>query len=104
MAARIERKPFRIPKRFQLMGQTIRVRVVRRDRWRHGKDSVGLWDPSRLAIDILAGQTRTIAEQVFFHELAHAVATMQSHPLATDETFIDQQGHLYHQAFTSFTD
>jgi hypothetical protein len=28
---------------------------------------------------------------------------MQSHPLASDETFIDQQGHLYHQFFTSST-
>jgi exoribonuclease II len=97
------RQSFRIPKRLQLMGQTIRVRVIRRDRWKHGKDSIGAWDPARLTIDILAGQPRTIAEQVYFHELAHAVATMQSHPLASDETFIDQQGHLYHQAFTSST-
>jgi hypothetical protein len=103
MAARTERQPFRIPKRFELMGHTVRVRIVRRDRWRHGKDCVGIWDPSRLTIDIVAGQMQTLKEQVFFHELAHAVATMQSHPLASDEAFIDQQGHLYHQFFTSST-
>jgi len=101
MPAKKQPRPFVIPKRFQLMGHTISVNVIQPKKWPHGDDVVGCWDHQRLAIDILAGLPETMSGQVFFHELAHAVATMQSHPLATDEAFIDQQAHLYHQAHTT---
>jgi hypothetical protein len=96
-------RPFVIPKRFCLMGHTIGVNIIRPEKWPHGDEVVGCWDHHRLAIDIIAGLQDTVSGQVFFHELAHAVATMQAHPLATDEAFIDQQAGLYHQAFTSFS-
>lgn len=90
-----------VPARFQLMGHTITVRVLPRSKWRH-KSAIGLWDPCKLRIDLLAGQPETVLQQVFCHELTHAMLDMMSHELARDEAFVDQLGHLLQQALTTF--
>jgi len=90
-----------IPKRFQLLGHVIQVRVVPKSRWRH-KGAVGIWEPDKLRISILAGQPITALQQTFCHEWGHAMLCLMSHPLEHDEQFVDQLGHLLQQALTTF--
>lgn len=90
-----------IPKRFQLLGHVIQVRVVPKSRWRH-KGAVGIWEPDKLRISILAGQPMTALQQTFCHEWSHAMLCLMSHPLEHDEQFVDQLGHLLQQALTTF--
>ncbi len=90
-----------IPKRFQLLGHVIQVRVVPKSRWRH-KDAVGIWEPDKLRISILASQPITALQQTFCHEWAHSMLCLMSHELEHDEQFVDQLGHLLQQALTTF--
>lgn len=90
-----------IPKRFQLLGHVITVRIVPKSRWRH-KDAVGIWEPDKLRISILGGQPMTALGQCFCHELTHAMLDMMSHKLSRDEQFVDQYAHLLHNALTTF--
>lgn len=90
-----------IPKRFQLLGHVITVRIVPKSRWRH-KDAVGIWEPDKLRISILGGQPMTALGQCFCHELTHAMLDMMSHKLSRDEQFVDQFAHLLHNALTTF--
>jgi hypothetical protein len=90
-----------IPKRFQLLGPVIKVRVVPKSRWKY-KGAVGIWEPSKLQISILGGQPITALQQTFCHEWGHAMLCLLSHPLEHDEQFVDQLGHLLQQALTTF--
>lgn len=90
-----------IPKRFQLLGHVITVRVVPKSRWRH-KGAVGIWEPDKLRISIVSGQPMTAMQQTFCHELTHAMLDMISHDLSRSEQFVDQLGHLLQQALTTF--
>ena len=53
-----------IPKEFQLLGHTIKVRVIPRSKWRHGKGNVGIWMPDKLRIDLLADPIETQLQAV----------------------------------------
>lgn len=90
-----------IPTRFQLLGHTITVKVIPKSRWRH-KGCVGIWMPDKLRIDLLSNSEVTVLQQVFTHELTHAMLDMISHDLSADERFVDQLGHLLQQALTTF--
>ena len=90
-----------IPKRFQLLGHVIKVRVVPKSRWKY-KGAVGIWEPSKLQRSILGGQPITALQQTFCHEWGHAMLCLLSHPLEHDEQFVDQLGHLLQQALTTF--
>ena len=90
-----------IPRRFQLLGHVIKVRVVPKSRWKY-KGAVGIWEPSKLQISILGGQPITALQQTFCHEWGHAMLCLLSHPLEHDEQFVDQLGHLLQQALTTF--
>lgn len=92
-----------IPKRFQLLGHVIQVRVVPKSRWKH-KGAVGIWEPDKLRISILGGQPTTALQQTFCHEWAHAMLCMMSHELEHDEQFVDQVGHLLQQSLVTFED
>lgn len=91
-----------IPARFQLLGHTIRVRVIPRSRWRHGKGVVGVWIPDKLQIDLLADPIETQLQATFCHELTHAMLDMMNHELSHCETFVDNLGGLLQQALTTF--
>jgi hypothetical protein len=90
-----------IPKKFQLLGHTITVCIVKKHRWRL-KDTVGIWEPEKLRISILSGLPSTSLQQVFCHEWTHAMLDMMVHPLSTDEQFVDQLAHLLQQSLTTF--
>jgi hypothetical protein len=91
-----------IPKRFQLLGHVIQVRILPRSKWRHGKGVVGMWEPEKLRIDLLSNPIDTQLQTVFTHELVHAMLDHMSHELSHDEVFVDQLGHLLQQALTTF--
>lgn len=91
-----------IPKEFQLLGHTIKVRVIPRSKWRHGKGNVGIWIPDKLRIDLLADPIETQLQATFCHELCHALLDMMNHDLSHDEAFVDNLGALLQQALTTF--
>lgn len=68
--------------------------------WPHGEECVGLWNPGTNEISINARMTGKSREQVFLHELTHAVLDGMSHKLARNEVFVDQFACLMHQALT----
>lgn len=92
-----------IPSSFQLHGHTIRVRVLPRSKWPHGKGVVGLWDPEKLRIDLLNNQIETQLQATFTHELVHALLDQMNHELSHDEVFVDNLGALLQQALTTFS-
>jgi hypothetical protein len=91
-----------IPKRFQLLGHVITVRIVPKSRWKHGKSCVGIWEPDKFLISIVSGQPSTAMTQTFCHELTHACLDMMSHKLSNDEKFVDTYAHLLNNALTTF--
>ncbi len=90
-----------IPKSFQLCGHQIAVRIVPKPKWQY-KGDVGFWDYANLRIDLVAGQQPSVVMQTFCHEWAHAMLEMMAHPLARDERFVDQLGHLLQQSLSTF--
>jgi len=94
-----------IPRRFQLLGHTVTVRVVPPSKWRHGKGAVGTWEPNKYRIDVLAVQPESHRQQIFCHEFAHALLQLAGRDdLSEDEKLVDQLGHLLQQALTTFDD
>lgn len=91
----------RIPASFKLMGHTITVRDVPIESWQHGEDCVGQWLPAENAIDLRGDQSGTVREQIFFHELQHAVLGMMGSKLTDNEVFVDQSASLWHQALST---
>lgn len=89
-----------IPSSFQLMGHTIKVRVVPEKDW-SDDESVGLWNPQNLTIQVRGGMAEQRMQQAFVHELVHAILSHFSHPLNTDEQFVDTFAGLLHQAWTT---
>lgn len=93
----------KLPGVLPLMGHIIPVTLYSADEWPHGDDYIGIWDPNRLAIDLNAEVDGTKLEQVFFHELTHAVLDVMNHRLSRNEAFVDQFASLLHQAITGAT-
>jgi len=92
-----------IPKRFQLAGHAIQVRILSRKEWPHGSQAIGIYVPDMYRIDILRRRHMTAMQQVFCHEFIHAVLTIAGHDaLSNDEDFVDRLGHLLQQALTTF--
>lgn len=91
-----------IPKRFQLAGHTIEVRTVPRSKWKHGKNCVGIWLPDAYRIEVLASLRGSNRQQVFTHELIHALLDVAGHDdLSRNEQLVDRLGHLLQQAMTT---
>lgn len=90
---------FRIPKKFNLMGQTIRVEVV--DDLMGDDGAYGRFLDNTNKIQIAGNIYSEKAQHTFCHELMHACLTALSHELNDDEQFVDQMGHLIHQAFST---
>ena len=90
-----------IPTAFALLGHRIDVAVIPANKWKR-PDCVGIWIPQQFRIELKNTKKITALQQTFCHELTHAMLDMMSHPLATDEQFVDQLGHLLQQALTTF--
>ena len=92
-----------IPPTFQLAGHTLKVKVIKPSRWKHGKNAVGMFLPDSYEIHILSSTTGSNRQQVFVHELCHALLTIAGHDaLSSDEDFVDRLGHLLQQALSTF--
>jgi hypothetical protein len=93
-----------IPKSFQLAGHTIEVRSVPARKWKHGKDCVGIWLPEHYRIEIRSSLRGSNRQQVFTHELIHAMLDIAGHDdLSRDEQLVDRLGHLLQQAMVTFS-
>jgi hypothetical protein len=92
-----------IPASFQLAGHTIKVAVIPAKRWRHGADCDGIWLPSTYQIQIHGRCKGTHRQQVFVHEMTHALLDVAGHDtLSRDEAFVDRIAQLLTQALTTF--
>ena len=90
-----------IPKKFQLMGHTINVRIVPHKEWADD-ETVGFWNCENMTISVRAGLGDSHTQQIFCHELVHAIlANMGEDELNSNEKFVDVFGSLLHQAWTT---
>lgn len=85
----------RIPSSFRLMGHTIKVELIPPIKWRR-KEAIGWFDPKTLSIEVLK-RPGTATEQVFLHEVMHAVFYALNSELYENEELVDQIGGLLHQ-------
>jgi hypothetical protein len=92
-----------IPRRFQLHGHEVTVRIIPRTRWPHSMDTVGMYDPTRHRIDLRGDLGDTELQQTFCHEWAHSMLTEMNHPLNDDEVFVDILASLLHQSSSTFS-
>jgi hypothetical protein len=91
-----------IPKRFQLHGHEVSVRILPLSKWPHTKRAVGIYEPGLHRIDLRGDQGDTELQQTFCHELVHALLDEMNHKLSFDEQFVDAVGSLLAQALASF--
>ena len=99
-----EKKPRKdgVPRQFKLAGHTIEVRIIPPRRWKHGKSCVGIWLPDVYRIELLSSSRGSARQQVFTHELIHALLDVSGHDdLSRDEQFVDRLGHLLQQVLTT---
>jgi hypothetical protein len=90
-----------IPKKFCLMGHTITVKVVPEKEWADD-ETVGFWNSQNLTISVLGGLDDQRTQQIFCHELVHAILhCMAENDLNDNEKFVDVFGSLLHQAWGS---
>lgn len=89
----------RIPKSFRLMGHTITVTVIPRNRWTF-TDCVGFFDPTNNTISLMK-QDRSILLHTCWHEITHAILHAMNHKLYSNEAFVDQMGGLIAQILDS---
>jgi hypothetical protein len=83
------------------MGHTITVRVVKERDW-SDDDTVGFWNSQNLTISVLDGLSESRTQQIFCHELVHAILScMGEEKLNCNEKFVDLMGSLFHQVWTS---
>lgn len=91
-----------IPVRFQLTGHTIQVKVIPPSKWKHGKDTVGMWLPDKYEIHIISSCKGTNRQQVWAHEAVHAMLDVAGYTdLSHDEQLVDRLGHLLQQMLTT---
>jgi hypothetical protein len=90
-----------IPKSFRLMGQHWSVRVVPEKDW-VGDENGGYCLHEQCAILVRDMPSPQVREQIFYHELAHALMNkMGETELDEDEKFIDLLGSLLHQVLST---
>ncbi len=89
-----------IPKRYKLLGQTIKVRVIPTAKWR-SKDCVGLYEPTKQLISIHGALEPQQRQQTFVHELVHSILSAMEHRMNDDEKAVDLFASLLHQAWTT---
>lgn len=95
-----------IPRRFQIHGHSITVKMLTPAGWTRHKfprDSVGIYDPASHVIGLRKELGDTEMQQTFCHELVHALLDEMNHKLSFNEVFVDNFGSLLHQALQTFT-
>ena len=96
---------FKIPKQFELLGQTVAVEFT--EDLQHDKDAYGAANFRSNKIQLQRSSkhvplTADKLEHVFFHELAHYLMyVMGQDELMANEPFIDMMGGLMYQAIKS---
>jgi hypothetical protein len=91
----------KIPKSFRLMGHDFNVTVVPESQW-VDDETGGYCIHDKQQILIRKFGSVQAQEQVFFHELVHAMLNkMGEHELDENEQFVDVMGSLLHQFYTS---
>lgn len=94
-----------IPRRFQIHGHQVRVKILTPTGWKrhkYPKDSVGIFDPENHVIGLRAELGDTEMQQTFCHELTHCLLDAMNHKLSHNEVFVDNFGSLMAQALASF--
>lgn len=94
-----------IPRRFQIHGHKVRVKILTDVSWRRlklPKDAVGIFDPASHVIALRAELGDTEIQQAFCHELIHCLLDSMNHKLSYNEVFVDNFGSLMAQALASF--
>lgn len=90
-----------IPKSFKLMGHTITVKIVPEKDWADD-ETVGFWNSQNLTISVLGGLNEGRTQQIFCHELVHAILhSMAEDDLNGNEKFVDVFGSLLQQAWST---
>lgn len=87
-----------IPKQFSLLGQTVKVVIVPQKRWKR-LNIEGHWNPNRNTISICDAVPEDRLQQVFCHEMIHAILDSMNSPMSTDEVFVDNFAGLLCQAW-----
>jgi hypothetical protein len=86
------RWPVKVPKRFELQGRTIKVRVCE-------VDDAARWYPALDLIEIDSESTPDQRCHGFLHEAVHAwFEALGRHDLSDDERLVDGLSALIHQA------
>jgi hypothetical protein len=91
-----------IPKKFQLLGHTITVKVVPQYMWIHGMCCICICVPYDHRIEILSTAKGSYRQQVWAHEVVHAMLDLAGYEnLSHDEQLVDRLGHLLQQMLTT---
>ena len=61
----------------------------------------GHWSPNKNTISICDTVPEERLQQVFCHEMTHAILDAMNHPLSQDEVFVDNFAGLLCQAWTT---
>ena len=106
MAKPVDRhKRLGIPRRFQIHGHKVRVKILTDVMWRRlklPKDAVGIFDPTSHVIALRKELGDTEIQHVFCHEFTHCLLDQMNHKLSHNEVFVDNFGSLLAQALASF--
>lgn len=89
-----------IPHQLQILGNTIKVVIVPRRRWRR-LNLEGHWSPNHNTIAICDSVPDERKGQVFCHELVHAILDAMNDPKSKNEVFVDNFASLLHQAWST---
>ena len=101
MARQAPTKPNVIPRSFQLAGHKVTVKIVPEKDW-SDDETVGFWNSENLTISVPMGLDDQRTQQVFCHELVHAILhTMGENRLNGNEKFVDLFASLLHQVWVS---
>lgn len=86
-------------KEFQILGHTIKVKVVKKIPGKGMHLNRGLWVPEKNLIYIESNPTNIdLMEQTLYHEISHCILDNMGYTkLSSDEKFVDLLGSMLHQ-------
>lgn len=91
---------FKLPKKFKMLGKTIKVKVV------NTQEFMGLWDPTVNVIYIAVNQSEKSLEETFWHEYTHCeqwlTALNQALPRELLETMAEMRSRMLPEAIREF--
>ena len=91
-----------IPKRFELLGRTIKVNKTKKSKFVDAAETYGHWNSTKCEIFIAEGLTEQQEEQTFYHEFMHAALdSLGYNELSSNEQLVDQMASLIQQMMKS---